>query len=208
MFCKCVSGVNKFWHFSKIEPNQLSNSALQWCAPCMYYQMPPQMARLRWRITTQVAFEWLFSAVSVCVCLPEKMHNHIDCICVTYEDKDYPLLRFKILLFYSMVMMIVTSTHLTASSSDTFRLLFTRAVRARAWVTQTLMHYKVVIAIDHDDHYEHWWSWSWSWSLDPTWARVAKRISAADLGGWLPGSNPAIAESTSWTERLIDCDWN
>ena len=28
--------------------------------------MPPQMARLRWRITTQVAFEWLFSAVSVC----------------------------------------------------------------------------------------------------------------------------------------------
>ena len=32
----------------------------------VYYQMPPQMARLRWRITTQVAFEWLFSAVSVC----------------------------------------------------------------------------------------------------------------------------------------------
>ena len=75
-FFKCVSGVNKFWHFSKIEPNQLSYSALQWCAPCMYYQMPPQMARLRWRITTQVAFEWLFSAVAVCVCLPEKMHNH------------------------------------------------------------------------------------------------------------------------------------
>ena len=63
MFFKCVSGVNKFWHFSKIEPNQLSNSALQWCAPCMYYQMPPQMARLRWRITTRIAFELLFSAV-------------------------------------------------------------------------------------------------------------------------------------------------
>lgn len=51
---------------------------------------------------------------------------------------------------------------LTASSSETLRLLFTRTVSARAC------------------------------------ARVARRISAADLGGWLPGSNPAIAESTSW----------
>ena len=50
-----------------------------------------------------------------------------------------------------MVMIIVTSTHLTASSSDTFRLLFTRAVRARAWVTQTLVHYKVVIAMNYYD---------------------------------------------------------
>ena len=46
--------MNEFWYFSKIK---------QWCAPCMYYQMPPQMARLRWRITTQIAFELLFSAV-------------------------------------------------------------------------------------------------------------------------------------------------
>ena len=32
----------------------------------LYYHMPPQISRLRWRITTQVTFEWLFSAVSVC----------------------------------------------------------------------------------------------------------------------------------------------
>ena len=49
----------------------------------MYHQMPPQMAHLRWRITTQVAFEWLFSAVSVCLrrCI---IINHTDCIRVTY----------------------------------------------------------------------------------------------------------------------------
>ena len=28
MFFKCVSGVNKFWHFSKIEPNQLTYSGV------------------------------------------------------------------------------------------------------------------------------------------------------------------------------------
>ena len=50
----------------------------------LYYHMPPQISRLRWRITTQVTFEWLFSAVSVC---PRRCKiTLLDCIRMTLSN--------------------------------------------------------------------------------------------------------------------------